>query len=250
MKEINPKYNYNNNPGKPQQKTREEYEENFEEDDEIINIQVNNGKSRQNRFYPVENENYESSGVKQKPPGQYRLDVNSRGNITGAQDTFSILSDIKGATISNESDFNVGQLGGTISSLVNTLNNPKGIFKPDMFINERMRMMKNDPIQNFDPEFYNSNETDDKQKQALYPSHYSSGNQTAYFNNDADLRMKYQNANHFKISFDENIEEDGVENDEDDRRNVLNSPVRNNKTELFQIQEEVPYSSSSVVSDK
>ena len=251
MKEINPKYNNSKNQQKLGIKQKDDYEENYDEEDEIINIKVNNGNSKKIKAYPAGNKNYESIEARQKASGQYRPDWSGRGNVPGGQDTLSALSDIKGATISNESDFNIGQLGGTISSLVNTMNNPKGIFKPDMYLNERMRMLRNDPIQQLDLVPYESNETDEKHRQALYPSHYSSGNQTAYFNNDADLRMKYQNANHFKISFEENVEDDEVlGNDEIDRRNALHSPVRNNKTELFQIQEEIPYSSSSVLSEK
>lgn len=236
-----------------------DYEAIEEDNDDIINIRVSSGDNRySNNDYEEAEENYQSLG-KNRQVNQYNKWY--AGNLNGGQDTIRGLSDIKGDTI-NESEVNMAPMSGTISSLVELMNDVRQGFGKEMYLLERENMFKSDPLrtkQNFKEHTYIEEKNHAPQ---YHPSHYSSGNQTAYFNSEADLRNKYINNTHSRQSLEEdkrtktenqmaskvNI---GIEeNIEDPDLQSYDSPLKNYNTELFQIQEEMPYSSTSMISDK
>lgn len=244
-----------------------EESESDREDDEIINIRVKNGSNYQsNNHYEAEEENYHSLGA---PPNRQSNQYTSRwyaeGNVPRGQDTITGLSDIKGATLTSEDGVDMNNFGGTISSLVNMMNSIKIGKGKEMYLLEREAMWHSDPLITTNVRKSTASPDEKLNPPHYHQSHYSSGNQTAYFNSEADLRNKHINHTLSRKSLEEskrpsldnpmasksNIHEELVDDPEDpEMPNSYSSPIKNYQTELYQIQEEMPYSSTSMVSDR
>lgn len=261
LKEINPRYKNKD----LEQETRGLDDLNDEEGIININVRQEDKEPNQLRDYQSEEENYESVEKHAEKPPMYEGKWYNRPNMQGAQDTITGLSDIKGATM--ESEYNVGHLGGTISSLVNNMSDMKRVALPaDNYLNERARMNEFDPLQDINHKNLEHSPDEKRNPHAYHPSQYSSGNQTAYFNSEADMKTKQINATHSKP----NLEEDrkyNLENQVASKSNIgaedviddpevqavsepYSSPLKNYNTDLFQINEEIPYSSTSMISDR
>ena len=146
-----------------------------------------------------------------------------------------------------------------------------------MYLIERETMYFSDPL--IRPSKMNGINTPREEKQShppYNPSYYSSGNQTAYFNSDAEIKPKNgvtpsppkkpverENSKeeivHMKntssltqVASKQNIgKEDSLEDPEENEINKLyDEPIKNYQSELYQIQEEMPYSSTSMVSER
>lgn len=94
----------------------------------------------------------------------------NRSNFEGTQETLGGISDLKGMTMSSQSEYQP-QLGGTLSSLLNSLNS--SLTNID-YNKERRRMAAYDPLVNY--------------QQSLYST--GPGNQTAHFKNEAEFKSK------------------------------------------------------------
>jgi hypothetical protein len=269
MKEITPKYSEENKRSQRMDANEDVRSEN----DDIINIQVSRGN-----HVDEGDENYESMGNKASNSKKYEDKWYNKANIPGAQETITGLSDIRGTTISLESEANnTGRFDGTITSLVEIMNQFKNAKGRDMYLMERETMYFSDPL--LKPSKMNgiTNLVDEKQVHPHYnPSYYSSGNQTAYFNSDAEIKTKnsvnpspqrklanYENSKeefvHMKnsssltqVASKQNIETDEIleDPDENEINRLYDSPIKNYQSELYQIQEEMPYSSTSMVSER
>lgn len=269
MREINPKYSRENKSTQRMDVNEDVQSEN----DDIINIQVSNSKQEYD-----EGENYESLGYRASNSKKYDEKWYNQANIPGAQETITGLSDIRGTTISLESEGNnTGRFDGTITSLVEIMNQVKHIKGKEMYLIERETMYFSDPL--LKPSKTNGVNVfvDEKHTHPPYnPSYYSSGNQTAYFDGDAEIKTKNgtnstpskkqanrenskegfvhlkNNSSLTQVASKQNIGKEEIleDPDENEINQMYDAPIKNYQSELYQIQEEMPYSSTSMVSER
>jgi len=114
------------------------------------------------------------------------------GGLPEGQDTMAGLSDIKGNTITNGSEINPTHMEGTINSLVDVMSQIRNEQGREIHLIERERMYMADPLSQQHKGQNKVGNSEEKTNMPHYnPSYYSSGNQTAYFNSDADIRNNH-----------------------------------------------------------